>query len=82
MTVAVPPHGEIGLRCVHSDRKSGLMQRLSLLSCLLGGLLIAPAWAQSAPAAAATGESEPPPAPTAGGLVHGTVKAGKSPSPG
>ena len=58
------------------------MQRLSLLSCLLGGLLIAPAWAQSTPAAAPAASPNPAPAATAGGLVHGTVKAGNIPLPG
>src|SRR5580704_1230976 len=51
------------------------MRRLSLLVCLLGGLL-APAGAQSAPAAPAAN------AGSAGGLVHGTVKAGNVPLPG
>jgi trimeric autotransporter adhesin len=58
------------------------MQRLSLLSCLLGGLLIAPAWAQSTPAAAPPANPNPAPAAPAGGLVHGTVKAGNIPLPG
>src|ERR1700758_3098401 len=59
------------------------MQRLSLLSCLLGGLLIAPAWAQSTPAAAPPANPNPAaPAATKGGLVHGTVKAGNIPLPG
>jgi hypothetical protein len=71
-----PLSQKCGLRFVHSNRKFGLMQRLSLLSCLLGGLLIAPAWAQSTPAAT------PPAAATTGGLVHGTVKAGNIPLPG
>jgi hypothetical protein len=53
------------------------MRRLSLLVCLLGGLLAA-AGAQSAPAAPA---ANPKPA-SAGGLVHGTVKAGNVPLPG
>jgi trimeric autotransporter adhesin len=44
---------------------------LSLLWCLLGGLLITPAEAQSTPAAA-----------PAGGQVHGTIKAGNVPLPG
>ena len=51
-----------------------------LLLCLSGGLLIAPAWAQSPPAAAA--QVNTPAAATTGGLVHGTVKAGNIPLPG
>ena len=47
------------------------MLRLSLLGCLLAGLLLTPAEAQSAPAAA-----------PAGGQVHGTIKAGNVPLPG
>jgi trimeric autotransporter adhesin len=47
------------------------MLRLSLLWCLLGGLFITPAEAQSIPAAA-----------PAGGQVHGTIKAGNVPLPG
>ena len=52
------------------------MRRISLLFCLLSGSLITPAGAQSPPAAA------PAPATVAGGLVHGTVKAGNIPLPG
>src|ERR1700759_326424 len=55
------------------------MQRLPL-SCLLGGLLIAPAWAQSTPAAAPAVNT--PAAATTGGLGHGTVKEGNIPLPG
>src|SRR5712672_494452 len=77
--VHFPLSQKCGLRFVHSDRKFGLMHRLSLFSCLLGGLLIAPAWAQSTPAAAPTVNT---PAATTGGLVHGTVKAGNIPLPG
>jgi hypothetical protein len=57
------------------------MERLSLLSCLLGGFLIAPVWAQSIPATPSAAPAAA--APTAsGGLVHGTVKAGNIPLPG
>ncbi len=56
------------------------MRRLSLLVCLLGGLLAA-AGAQSAPAAPAANPKRHRPA-SAGGLVHGTVKAGNVPLPG
>src|SRR5579863_7134115 len=56
------------------------MRRLSLLVCLLGGLL-APAGAQSAPAAPAA-NPKPASSGSAGGLVHGTVKAGNVPLPG
>src|SRR5580704_18667393 len=84
-----PPWGKCGLRFVHSNPKSGLMKHLSLLSCLLGGLLMAPVWAQSTPAAAPPASPNPAsPAPAggapaaAGGLIHGTVKAGNIPLPG
>ena len=75
---------EEGLSCVHSHRKSGLMRRMSLLFCLLGGFLVASAGAQSPPAAGARCRSRHPwrPATVAGGLVHGTVKAGNIPLPG
>ena len=56
------------------------MRRLSLLVCLLGGLL-APAGAQSTPAAPAANPKPASPG-SAGGLVHGTVKAGNVPLPG
>ena len=55
------------------------MQRMSLLLCLLGGCLITSAGAQS------TSRCQPPTTPAAsvaGGLVHGTVKAGNVPLPG
>src|ERR1700761_5925265 len=71
-----PPQGKCGLRFVYRNKKIGRMQRLSLLSCVLGCLLVAPAWAQSTPAPAAAA-----PAAT-GGLIHGTVKAGTIPLPG
>ncbi len=58
------------------------MQRLFLLSCLLGGLLIAPAWAQSTPAAPAANPNPASPCFQPGGLVHGTVKAGTIALPG
>src|ERR1700680_1175022 len=77
-----PPWGRCGLRFVHRNRKSGLMQRLSLHSCLLGGLLIAPAWAQSTPAAAPPANPNPASPAPAGGLGHGTGKAGNIPLPG
>src|ERR1700733_6034758 len=84
-----PLREKYGLRSVHSNLKSGLMKHLSLLSCLLGGLLLAPVWAQSTPAAAPPANPNPPsPAPAggaraaAGGLIHGTVKAGNIPLPG
>src|ERR1700743_2155631 len=79
--LAFPPGENCGLRFVHSHRKTSLMQRLSLLSCLLGGLLMAPAWAQTPPAAPAPVNAAPP-APRAGGAIHGTVKAGNIPLPG
>jgi trimeric autotransporter adhesin len=71
------------------------MRRISLLFCLLSGPLITPAWAQSPPAAAPavnppssaapgspSAPSTPASATVAGGLVHGTVKAGNIPLPG
>jgi hypothetical protein len=64
------------------------MQRMSLILCLFYGILAGPAGAQSpaVPAPAATSgttpASTPPPVATAGGLVHGTVKAGNVPLPG
>ena len=85
----LPPWGKCSLRFVHSNPKSGLMKRLSLLSFLLCGLLMAPAWAQSTPAAAPSANPNPvSPAPAggapaaSGGLIHGTVKAGNIPLPG
>src|SRR5277367_2544895 len=59
------------LSFVHSNRNPSLTLRLSLLGCLLAGLLLTPAEAQSTPAAA-----------PAGGQVHGTIKAGNVPLPG
>src|ERR1700733_13789645 len=77
----LPSLEKCGLICVRSPRKSSLMKRLSLLVCLLGGLLIVPAKAQSVPAPAPAANPAPPAAP-AGGQVHGTVKAGNVPLPG
>ena len=82
-----PLREKCGLRSVHSNPKSGLMKRLSLLSCLLGGLLMPPAWAQSTPAAAPPANPNPASPlsgerPRPGGLIHGTVKAGNIPLPG
>jgi trimeric autotransporter adhesin len=85
-----------GLSCVDSNRKYSLMPRISLLVCLLSAALHAPAKAQSPPAAqppvnpsSSTAPSSPSgaattpaPATVAGGLVHGTVKAGNVPLPG
>jgi hypothetical protein len=53
------------------------MERIFVLVCLLGGLAIPLAWAQSTPSA----PSVPATAAT-GGVVHGTVKAGNVPLPG
>src|ERR1700728_4090322 len=53
------------------------MRRIYLVLCLLSGSLIAPASAQSPPAA-----GPPASATVAGGGVHGTVKAGNIPLPG
>src|SRR5271163_1307273 len=69
------------------------MRRIYLVFCLLSGSLISPAGAQSPPVAtpavnppsgsAPSGPSAPSaPATVAGGLVHGTVKAGNVPLPG
>jgi hypothetical protein len=62
------------------------MRRISLVFCLLSGSLISPAGAQSPPAAAGGDFRLNPPLPAAatvaGGLVHGTVKAGNVPLPG
>jgi hypothetical protein len=57
------------------------MERISLLLCLLGGLAITPAGAQSNSAPAANAPSSTVPGAT-GGMVHGTVKAGNVPLPG
>jgi trimeric autotransporter adhesin len=85
---------EEGLSCVDSNRKSGLMRRISLLFCLVTLFLIPPAGAQSPPAPepaanppATAVPSTPAPSTVAasqvvGGLVHGTVKAGNVPLPG
>ena len=59
------------LSSVHSNGKPSLMLRLSLLGCLLAGLLLTPAHGQSITATA-----------PAGGQVHGTIKAGNVPLPG
>ena len=60
------------------------MRRISIILCLLSGSLIASAWSQSPPVAepAAPPSATPAPATVAGGLVHGTVKAGNVPLPG
>src|SRR6202041_1544297 len=66
-----------------SDRKTNLMERISLLLCLLGGMGISFAQTQSPPVPAPA--TTPPAGQTAspaGGLVHGTVKAGNVPLPG
>src|SRR6202453_63734 len=88
------PGREEGLSCVDRHRKSDLMRRITLIFCLLSGSLITPAGAQSSPAAepAAPPSSTAPSSPSApstpvsgtvaGGLVHGTVKAGNVPLPG
>jgi trimeric autotransporter adhesin len=64
------------------------MERTSLLLCLLGGLAIASAGAQSTPAPVTPPPPSAPSAPATtataatGGVVHGTVKAGNVPLPG
>ena len=72
----LPTLEKCGLICVRSPRKSSLMKRLSLLVCLLGGLLILPARAQApAPAPAPSPAANPaPPATPSGGQVHGTAE--------
>jgi trimeric autotransporter adhesin len=67
-----------------SDRKTNLMERISLLLCLLSGMGISFAQTQSAPPPPAPAATPPAgqAAPAVGGLVHGTVKAGNVPLPG
>src|ERR1700761_1811170 len=58
------------------------MRRISLLFCLLSGSLVTSAGAQAPPVAAPAVNPSSPSAKVAGGLVHGTVKAGNIPLPG
>ena len=71
---------EEGLSCVDSNRNPSLMRRISLLLCLLGAVSSRLRGPNHLRLLSAT--QRPQPTSVAGGLVHGTVKAGNVPLPG